>query len=179
MAMAKWFLSAAVIFAALGGDSGADSGADELQVPTTQATTEDTERDRFWDSPSMVSARLFMDEYFATSVEVTPEEAEEFWAELEAMSAAELRFWLAKFSHERQGRARIAAANEKTRQYKLGVARAARRRRERINEEFNHSARQAARLAQTRAEKSFDRTSRYRPRHHSRYPAPQIFFWFR
>ena len=174
MTAAKRLLSSAVIFTTLA----SFSDANEPRTPVAPTETEDAERDKVWDSPKMVDARLFMDEYFAVSAQATPEEAREFRAQLEAMSADELRAWLAKFLYERQGHAQLTAANDKTRQYKLAVAQAARRRRQDSNERFNRSVRQGAGLAQSRVEKSFARTSQHR-RYNLSYGRRRIRFWFR
>jgi hypothetical protein len=149
---------------------GSESGAEQ------QST--DAEWENVWNSSGMVDARLVMEQYFATSAEVSQEEADEFWAELKAMSAAELKFWLARFDYERQGRAQIAANNDQLRRYKLGVAKVERSRRENVQELFRRSMNKSASLAQNRAEKSLNRTSRAH-KDKRRYRGFRFGFWFR
>jgi hypothetical protein len=151
---------------------------EDLPVPTSTASVADAERQQFWESDAMVEARLYMEDYYATSAQVTEAEAQEFWNYLDAMTTVELKAWLARFNHERRQRARLYASSSRIREYKLAEAKETRARDEQINAQFNRLVRQGANLSQSRVEKGFARTAK--TKRYPWYPRRQrSFFWFR
>ncbi len=118
---------------------------------------------------------MYMEQYFATAAQTTAEDADAFWADLNAMSTSELKDWLDRFSYQRRRRAQLMDSSNQTRDYKLAEASEARRRDEQINAQFNRLVRQGASIAQARVEKGFARTSKQK-----RYPwyPRRRNFWF-
>jgi hypothetical protein len=64
----------------------------------------DAEREQIWNSPSMLRARAWMQDYFSKSSKVTPEQAREYLTELQNLTPAQMRLWLLKFDHEEEQR---------------------------------------------------------------------------
>jgi hypothetical protein len=153
-------------------------GSEDIPVPTSTMPAQDAERQQFWESPDMVEARLYMEDYFATAAQATEAEADEFWNSLDGMTTAELKDWLSRFAHQRRQRGRLLESSDQIRGYKLAEARVARSRDEQINAQFNRLVRQGANLAQSRVEKGFARTSKQK-----RYPwyprRNRLFLWYR
>jgi hypothetical protein len=151
---------------------------EDLSAPQPATQVQAAERQQLWDSDQMVQARLYMEDYFAASAQVSEQEVQEFWNELDRMTAAELKIWLARFTRGRQQRARLRDASDQVREYRLAKAEEARARDRQINAQFNRLVRQGANLSQSRVEKGFARTSKTKnypwyPRRH------RGFFWFR
>jgi hypothetical protein len=74
------------------------------QRPTRATGAEEAERERIWNSPNMLRARAWLQDYCSKSAKVTPELAKKYQDELEHMSAAQLQLWLLKFDHEEEQR---------------------------------------------------------------------------
>jgi hypothetical protein len=76
------------------------------QNTTTRTTTgpasasTDAEREKIWNSPSMLRARAWVQEYCERSAKITPEEAKQYQAELANLSPVQMKLWLLKFQHE-------------------------------------------------------------------------------
>lgn len=68
-------------------------------VPAAEATM-DPERAAIWNSPNMLRARAWLQEYCATSAKVKPGEAQQYLNELQNMSATQMKLWLLKFDEE-------------------------------------------------------------------------------
>jgi hypothetical protein len=124
----KWsifllFGAVQMVFAARGNQSAAAESAAGDRASTQAAG--DAEREQIWNSPEMLQARAWLDQYFAVSVQYTPKQAEEYLAGIKAMTPEEMRLWLSKFQQERQQRRQIAAAGDQMRQYVLAQNEAA------------------------------------------------------
>jgi hypothetical protein len=64
----------------------------------------DAEREQLWNSPEMLRARAWLQDYCSKSAKVTPEMAKHYQYELEHMSVGQLKLWLLKFEHEESQR---------------------------------------------------------------------------
>jgi hypothetical protein len=64
----------------------------------------DAERQQIWNSPNMLRARAWMQDYFSKSARITPEQANAYTTELEHLTPAQMRLWLLKFDHEEEQR---------------------------------------------------------------------------
>jgi hypothetical protein len=62
----------------------------------------DAEREKIWNSPTMLRARAWVQEYCAASAKITPEEAKQYMTELQNLSPTQMKLWLLKFDHEEQ-----------------------------------------------------------------------------
>lgn len=67
--------------------------------PASQAKM-DAERAAIWNSPNMLRARAWLQEYCATSKNVKPGEAQQYLDELEHMTPIQMKLWLMKFDEE-------------------------------------------------------------------------------
>ena len=67
--------------------------------PASQASI-DAERAAIWNSPNMLRARAWLQEYCATSDKVKPGEAQQYLDELEHMTPIQMKLWLMKFDEE-------------------------------------------------------------------------------
>jgi hypothetical protein len=74
------------------------------QGPTRTSGADAAEREKIWNSPNMLRARAWLQDYCSKSAKVTPEMAKKYQSELEHMSAAQLQLWLLKFDHEEEQR---------------------------------------------------------------------------
>jgi hypothetical protein len=69
-------------------------------TPTYSEPGMDAERAAIWNSPNMLRARAWLQEYCATSKKVTPDEAQQYMNELEHMTPIQMKLWLMKFDDE-------------------------------------------------------------------------------
>lgn len=58
------------------------------------------EQEAVWNSPNMLRARAWLQEYCATSKNCKPGDYDKYAAELESMSATQMKLWLLKFDEE-------------------------------------------------------------------------------
>jgi hypothetical protein len=77
--------------------------ANAPQQPATQAKL-DVEREQIWNSPDMLRARAWLQDYCSKSAKVTPELAKHYQTELQNLSATQMKLWLLKFNHEEEQR---------------------------------------------------------------------------
>jgi hypothetical protein len=83
----------------------------------------DAERAKVWNSPQMLRARAWLQDYCARSAKVTPEEAQQYMDELERLTPTQMKLWLLKFQeHEEVIEQQQAAFNM---QRQAGVKQAA------------------------------------------------------
>jgi hypothetical protein len=83
--------------------------ASKAQQPGSYATSGtspamDPERAQIWNSPNMLKARAWLQEYCQVSKKFTPEDEKKYLAELENLSASQMKLWLLKFDHEQEQR---------------------------------------------------------------------------
>jgi hypothetical protein len=69
-------------------------------TPSTPAV--EAERAKIWNSPAMLRARAWAQEYCQESAEISPEEARNYMTELSRMSPTQMKLWLLKFNHEQE-----------------------------------------------------------------------------
>lgn len=84
----------------------ADTAVGQLE-PMTAASTASTpeieaERAKIWNSPQMLRARAWAQEYCQRSAKITPQEAKDYMSELQRMSPKQMKLWLLKFSEEEE-----------------------------------------------------------------------------
>jgi hypothetical protein len=60
------------------------------------------ERERIWNSPNMLRARAWLQDYCSKSARITPEMAKRYQEELANMTPAQMELWLMKFEEEEQ-----------------------------------------------------------------------------
>jgi hypothetical protein len=78
------------------------------------------EQAKIWNSPTMLRARAWVQEYCQRSAKITPEEANEYMAEMERMSPVQMKLWLLKFDEEEDRMRQQQADFETTRQAAVG-----------------------------------------------------------
>ena len=83
-------------------------------TPSTPAM--EAERAKIWNSPNMLRARAWAQEYIHASAQITPEEAKDYMVELRRMNPTQMKLWLMKFDHEQQMMHQRQAAFEASRQ---------------------------------------------------------------
>ncbi|QEG35625.1 hypothetical protein [Bythopirellula goksoeyrii] len=76
------------------------------------------EHDKIWNSKEMLEARAHLKTTFERSAKITPEQADKYMADLEALSSEQLKAWLLNFQQER---ARNIQQNERERQLRRQV----------------------------------------------------------
>lgn len=86
------------------------------------ANNSNVEREKIWNSPSMLRARAWVQEYCQRSAKITPEEAKQYMTELENLSPVQMKLWLLKFQHEEDMIRQQQADFERSRQASLAQA---------------------------------------------------------
>jgi hypothetical protein len=86
------------------------------------AAAQNAEREKIWNSPTMLRARAWVQEYCQTSAKITPQEAQQYMSELANLSPAQMKLWLLKFDAEEAALRRQQADFERVRQ--AGVSQA-------------------------------------------------------
>lgn len=76
------------------------SSAPAMTGPSAAAPQMDAEKEAIWNSPDMLRARAWLQEYCNTSAKCKPGDAEKFSNELQNMSATQMKLWLMKFEEE-------------------------------------------------------------------------------
>jgi hypothetical protein len=89
---------------------------------TASAANTDAEREKIWNSPSMLRARAWVQEYCERSAKITPEEAKQYQTELANLSPVQMKLWLLKFQHEEDTIRQQQADFERGRQASLAQA---------------------------------------------------------
>jgi hypothetical protein len=90
--------------------------------PSGANSANNAEREKIWNSPSMLRARAWVQEYCQRSAKITPEEATQYMTELENLSPVQMKLWLLKFQHEEDMIRQQQADFERSRQASLGQA---------------------------------------------------------
>jgi hypothetical protein len=81
----------------------AGEAAAAAPAPSTQSTPAmDAERAKIWNSPRMLRARAWVQEYCERSARITPTEAQQYMTELEHLSPVQMKLWLLKFDAEEE-----------------------------------------------------------------------------
>jgi hypothetical protein len=106
------------------------------------------EREQIWNSPNMLRARAWMQDYFSKSAKVTPEQAKEYLAELQNLTPAQMRLWLFKFDHEEEQRQQQQQLWQQAHAAALSQAMAANQATQQAYAAINRGENQAADVAQ-------------------------------
>jgi hypothetical protein len=95
-------LTVSCLVAALSGHAQSTRPASPVAAPAPPAkqTPMSAEQVAVWNSPNMLRARAWLQEYCATSKNCKPGDAEVYMAELEHMSPTQMKLWLMKFDEE-------------------------------------------------------------------------------
>lgn len=80
------------------------------------------EREKIWNSPTMLRARAWVQEYCQRSAKITPTEAQAYMTELQNLSPTQMKLWLLKFDHEEEMIRRQHADFNRSRQAGLNQA---------------------------------------------------------
>jgi hypothetical protein len=125
----------------------ANTSLDQLEPvnSSTPSTPEmEAERAQIWNSPAMLRARAWLQEYCQHSARVTPEEAQHYQTELQRMTPTQLKLWLLKFNHAEEMMQQRQAAFEMSRrasvQQALGIDRGVQQAYGRINRDETEAA---------------------------------------
>lgn len=73
-------------------------------APAGSAAAVNAEREQIWNSPNMLRARAWLQDYCSKSAKVTAEMAKEYQTELANMTPAQMKLWLTKFDEEEETR---------------------------------------------------------------------------
>lgn len=76
------------------------AGASQSTAPSSAAM--DAEREKIWNSPTMLRARAWVQEYCQRSAKITPAEAQAYMTELSQLTPVQMKLWLLKFDHEEE-----------------------------------------------------------------------------
>jgi len=102
------------------------------------------EREQIWNSPNMLRARAWLQDYCSKSARVTPEMARQYQTELQNMTPAQLKLWLLKFDHEEEQRQQQYAVFQQAHSRALSQAMAADRATQQSYAAINREQSQAA-----------------------------------
>jgi hypothetical protein len=116
--------------------------------PSASPSNTDAEREKIWNSPSMLRARAWLQDYFSKSAKVTPQEAQTYMKELENLTPVQMKLWLIKFDHEEEQRQQQYAFWQQTHAAALSQARAVNQATQRAYADINREETEAANLAQ-------------------------------
>jgi hypothetical protein len=106
------------------------------------------DREQIWNSPNMLRARAWIQDYFSKSAKVTPEEARTYMRELENLTPVQMKLWLIKFDHEEEQRQQQYAFWQQTHAANLAQARAINQATQRAYADINREETEAAVQAQ-------------------------------
>jgi hypothetical protein len=164
---AKFFFSTTLVLAC-GSIAAVASGQDVAVVPQPQqnqpaATATDVsapapypnatqgmspEQLKIWNSPTMLRARAWVQEYCQRSAKITPQEANEYMAEMERMTPTQMKLWLLKFQEEEENVRQQQAAFDAYRQASVGRATSVEQATRQAGVDINRGETQAAETAQ-------------------------------
>lgn len=137
------------------------TGASSAASAAGSTASTDAEREKIWNSPTMLRARAWVQEYCAASAKITPEEAKQYMTELQNLSPAQMKLWLLKFDHEEQMIRQQQAAFNVQRQAGLQTAAAYRQTTQQeldaVNRDENEAASEAQQSINTQQEQAFQR----------------------
>ena len=83
----------------------------------------DAQRAEIWNSPRMLRARAWVQEYLERSTKYSPQESQEYMRELERLTPIQMRLWLLKFDDEQEELDRRQQAFDASRQAAIARAR--------------------------------------------------------
>jgi hypothetical protein len=129
------------------------TGAPSASAPTHADSGTAAEREKIWNSPAMLRARAWVQEYCERSAKVTPEEAKAYMTELENLSPAQMKLWLLKWEHDEEQVRQQQASFDKVRQAHLNQALSVNR----ATQEETQAAQAAQRSIDTQQQQAFER----------------------
>jgi hypothetical protein len=92
------------------------------QPPATPQSI-DAEREQIWNSPSMLRARAWLQEYCDRSAKITPAEKQQYMTELANLTPVQMKLWLLKFDEQEEARRQQEAYFQQTRANAVARAR--------------------------------------------------------
>lgn len=108
------------------------------------SATANAERDKIWNSSTMLHARAWVQEYCARSAKITPAEGKKYMTELANLSPTQMKLWLLRFQHEeeqiKQHQAAFNQARHAAVQGALGIQQQTRQDYANINRDTNEAA---------------------------------------
>ena len=143
------FSSACVTLLLLGIVTVASSQAPSSQPRTGAAASDQataTEKEKIWNSPTMLRARAWVQEYCKRSAKITPAEEKAYMAELESLSPVQMKLWLLKFDHEEEMIKKQQADFERSRQAGVGQALTVDRNTQKAYADINRGENEAAQI---------------------------------
>jgi hypothetical protein len=85
----------------------------------------DAQREQIWNSPNMLRARAWLQEYCERSAKITPAEKQQYMTELQNLSPIQMKLWLLKFDEQEEARQQQQAFFEQARSGALSRAKSA------------------------------------------------------
>ncbi len=76
-------------------------------------------KDKIWNSPDMLKARAWVDDYFRVIKKYTPEQKAEYKKHLASLTAPQMEMWLMRFNHDRLDAKKSEAGAQKARDARL------------------------------------------------------------
>lgn len=111
---------------------------------TASTPAMDAERAKIWNSPTMLRARAWVQEYCARSAKITPAEAQQYMTELSQLTPVQMKLWLLKFDHEEETIRQQQAAFNASRQGSVQAAMGMRQETEKAYADINRDETEAA-----------------------------------
>jgi hypothetical protein len=108
----------------------------------------DAERAQIWNSPNMLRARAWLQEYCNTSAKVKPGEGQKYMNELANMTPTQMKLWLMKFDEEEDAKQQQQALWKQAHSAALSQAMAADRNAQKAYSAINTEETQAANQGQ-------------------------------
>ncbi len=119
-----------------------------IAAPRTGAAASDpttaAEKEKIWNSPTMLRARAWVQEYCQRSAKITPAQEKEYMTELQNLSPVQMKLWLLKFDHEEEMIRRQQADFERSRQAGVSQALTVDRNTEKAYADINRGENEAA-----------------------------------
>jgi hypothetical protein len=119
----------------------------DAQQPTNPASPE-AQREQIWNSPDMLRARAWLQDYCSKSPKVTPEQGKKYMKELANMTPSQMEVYLLKFDHEEQQRQQQYSFWQQAHEAGLSRAMAANQATEQAYANINRQQTEAAGVAQ-------------------------------
>jgi hypothetical protein len=120
--------------------------------PAASPASLEAQREQIWNSPNMLRARAWLQDYCSKSVKVTPEQGKKYMQELANMTPSQMELWLLKFDHEEQQRQQQYSFWQQAHAAGLSRAMAANRATQQSYAEINQEQSEAAGVAQQQIE---------------------------
>ena len=119
----------------------------DSQQPTNPASLE-AQREQIWNSPDMLRARAWLQDYCSKSPKVSPEQGKNYMKELANMTPSQMEVWLLKFNDEEEQRQQRNAFWQQAHEAGLSRAMAANQATEQAYASINRQQSEAAGEAQ-------------------------------